>query len=296
MSAKPFMLKQLAIAMTANGEIGQDDDLLFTNERDLSNFAAFTANTVLIIGRKTADQMIDHGVYPTPTRPWVVLSKSQTAVKTPAGVETPWAKNLAYALTFNDGYTMARTMVELSPTLFGITFAGGAQIYEEVIARTAGSHNTALNSLYIHTCGSTAHSGNVVLSASADALCKLFAGKMHRPQQVVQSVGTNFRFNDGTAGVATGIHSWLYDADEYDPSRCKIIGPRGSKVQINTAEGDFTVIDLKEVAMYNLSKSADKMVITMKSGIKHDIRFEGLGRPALRHLEILINKYWSTNE
>lgn len=295
MSAKPFMLKQLAIAMTANGEIGHDADLLFTNERDLSNFAAFTANTVLIIGRKTADQMLSHEVFPTPNRPWVVLSKSKTAVSTPAGVKTPWAKHLAYAGTFQDGYTMARTMVELSPTLFGVTFAGGAQIYEEVISRTTGNINTALNSLYIHSCEVNVH-GNVSLSMDANGLHKLFTSRMNKPQQVVQSVGTDFLFYNGVGGIATGIHTWVYDAAEYDPSRCKIIGPRGSKVQINTAEGDFTVIDLKEVAMYNLSKSADKMVITMKSGIKHDIRFEGLGRPALRHLEILINKYWSTNE
>lgn len=291
MTTKPFILRQLAIAMTKAGEIGDDADLLFTGERDLQNFAIFTSNTVMLMGRNTANQLLQAGVYPTPFRPWVVLTKSGKSVSTTAtsSSETPWKKYLAYAQDFNLGVAVARHMVDESASLFGVTVVGGKAVYEEALDRMTGS--STFNHVYLHTMFD-ALAGNQFLSVNAENFIKAVQKNQVTPALTIQTFMSEAHIKGVSPTMGASTYRWLYDANSYNPTRIQAMGNRGSKLKISTTGDNHIFLDLRDVAMYEMPMDYDKAIVTLKSGTKFDIRMD-VGRPGLRHLEILINKFWS---
>lgn len=125
---KSPILRQLAIAMTPDGLIGAGKDLLFSNPSDLSNFAHFTQHTVLIAGRKTAEQMVGFGVNFRINRPIIVISEfGLVDIGLPID-----AKYMYYASSLDKALKMAEQITERFQ-LNGYTVVGGATVYEEFV-------------------------------------------------------------------------------------------------------------------------------------------------------------------
>lgn len=120
------ILKQFTLACTPKGEIGKGDDLLFTSSVDFAKFKAFTRKTVMIAGRKTAQQMIDAKVR-LHERAMVVISESGTLDNT-----TPeHDRKVVYATNFVEALEIAERMVEQENYL-GWTIVGGKSVYEQM--------------------------------------------------------------------------------------------------------------------------------------------------------------------
>lgn len=66
-------------AVSKNGVIGKDDDLIFKDKQDLSNFKKVTTGNVVIMGRKTWDSL---PIQPLPNRVNVILSQSRVIAGT----------------------------------------------------------------------------------------------------------------------------------------------------------------------------------------------------------------------
>lgn len=119
-------LKQFALACTPKGEIGKEDELLFTSSVDLARFKAFTRKTVMIVGRKTAQQMIDAKVR-LHERAMVVVSEEGLLTDT-TGEQI---RKIVYAANFDQAIRIAQRIAELEGYL-GWTIVGGKSIYEQM--------------------------------------------------------------------------------------------------------------------------------------------------------------------
>lgn len=123
------ILKQFTLACTPKGEIGKGDDLLFTSSVDFAKFKAFTRKTVMIAGRKTAQQMIDAKVR-LQDRPMIVLSEKEFLT----GTFKDEGYLIRYATNFDDAILMAEKMVE-EKSLLGWTIVGGKSVYDQMFNR-----------------------------------------------------------------------------------------------------------------------------------------------------------------
>lgn len=119
------LVSQVALASNQDGVIGSGDNLAFRNRNDMGNFARFTAGTVLVMGYKTAKQMIAASVTPKKSRPWVVVSDVDRGVGSITDHQNMYfVKSLAGALV------LAEKLAE-KHDLRGHTVVGGAKIYDE---------------------------------------------------------------------------------------------------------------------------------------------------------------------
>lgn len=126
------ILKQFALACTPKGEIGKGEDLLFTSSLDFAKFKGFTRKTIMIAGRKTAQQMIDAKVR-LHERALVVISESGTLENTTAEHD----RKIIYAVSLSEALEIAEKAVEQDNYLgfgnyLGWTIVGGKSVYEQM--------------------------------------------------------------------------------------------------------------------------------------------------------------------
>ena len=125
----------LIAAYNREGYIGKDGDLLYRIGDDLRRFSRLTADSVLIMGRKTYESLpktLSNRLH------IVVTSKPHKDIKHP---DNPTGELIAYKPTVLDAYRLAEIKAK---SLDGsrICFIGGAEIYRECLPYINQAHIT----------------------------------------------------------------------------------------------------------------------------------------------------------
>ncbi|UKL14986.1 dihydrofolate reductase [Pseudomonas phage hairong] len=279
------LAKQLSIAITTDGDIGDGDDLLFTSPRDMLNFAAYTAETVMIMGFNTATQLIEKGVEPSHARPWVVLS-SESFIK-------HRSPNIFYVDNMPMAYEIAEDLCHNHARLIGWTIIGGAKVFEAVIESLAKTlHLTSYYMCLIDAPAekSTAAGPFLKLSKNAAELETLLKRNMIDAQ--TRSVVADVMISDseGAALRASCAFKIVNDRGVFDDTGIDV---RGQSLIIEAAHSGTLHIPFKVITGFNEEHGKDVITIYTSDCEVHTIRLES-GKPGLaflkQQLTIILNE------
>lgn len=269
------LVRQLSIAMTAEGEIGDGKDLLFTSNRDFTNFSHYTASTVMIMGFNTAQQLHHKNVYPSAERPWVVLSEDR---------KLNMESSHAY---YVDNLPMATEVAEdvcnAHSELLGWTLIGGIQVFEAVIA--ALGRNLHLTSYYMCRIDATSDRSTgdgpfLKLSKNAAELELLLQRNMIDVQ--TRSVVADVVMLDSKKAAlrASCAFKMVDDKSIFDDTGIKI----GSVVVIETTHNGVLYLPMSQISGFTEEHGRDEITVYTKDGRAHKIRLES-GKPGLAFLK-----------
>lgn len=262
------MLRQLVVATTHEGYIGTDDGkLLFSNAYDMMNFRNVTLDTVLIVGSRTAQSMMDYGIRLNLRRPMIVVGSTQ--LNKPEGAFAHWRKNLEvtfYADSLDSAFDIAEELVE-DMNLNGWTLAGGAQLYRSFLD---GYQKVHLNSAYIMSVDLEVSGENLIRVADSDLKFEQAVKEaMQSCDATRQSRQTTLEM-DGKEVRTNATFIWLYDPYELFP---KHIHHCGSALRLETLAGELT-LRKDDISSYLRCRNRNAVQIFTKNGVVHDIRFD----------------------
>lgn len=292
---KTPILRQLAIAMTPDGLIGSGDKLLFTNPADLSNFALFTAHTVMIVGRKTAQQMIDMGVQFGKRRPVVVISEKGVLQNVPH--ET--SKYVFYANSLIKALKMAEETSDRFD-LNGYTVCGGKQVYEEFLDML-DKGKTRVNRAYMFAAevGDIEIFDPVQLSRTYEQIRLTVVNRQvdSRAGVVPCDVGLRAEELTGDASLGEKVESkatlirgkncqfeWVTDFDDFDVTAAGVTEGR-LKLKLTTGA---VALRISEISHWEHRTGVNSVDIYMKNGQMIDARPATIA--GLNWLEKVLNK------
>ena len=112
------MLKNLIVAIGENGEIGQNNQLLWKNKEDLKRFKHLTFNNTVIMGRNTMESLPNKNLY---NRFNIVVSPSLIKQGKVSTHKNLIANSIEEALKIAENFNK------------DIFFIGGKRIYEEAL-------------------------------------------------------------------------------------------------------------------------------------------------------------------
>lgn len=112
------MILSHIVAVSENGVIGKDNDLLWHIPEDLAYFKKRTLGKILIMGRKTYDSLKK----PLPKRFHVVISRTQM---------DSTHENVRYVSSLSEAYTFAEKLTLTEEWPEEVMIVGGGQIYLE---------------------------------------------------------------------------------------------------------------------------------------------------------------------
>ena len=278
------MIGQLAIAADINGVIGKNGGLLYDSRQDLANFSRFTAGTVLVAGRKSAQEMIDCKMPLTSKRPMVVVSENDRPVicrEASDFAHIYYAKSLAEAI-------LAAKDVAAQMGLLGWTVVGGKSIYDQFLARRS---DYTLDAYYL------ASITEPVVDPSAPDACVLAAGDprngldamMENPARRTYSL----EMACGSSLIRTPVNFvYGYDLEAIDPKQISVLC--GNVLRIDSLAGLLT-IPLASIESYVHKRFVNSMHLHTKHGREFEIRLQ-TGAPGLRYLQHLIDKFLITQK
>lgn len=216
-------LRQLAINTTENGCIGKGKKLLFSSPADLSRFAKFTRGTVLIVGKHTAEQMIEAGARVNRNRPLMVITKDGHVPTTHTTIDDE--KWIYYASSLKEALEAAEGLV-LELNLNGWTIAGGKQVYDEffqLLAKTSMRLTSAY--AFVHESEPKNLIGGVRLDIDWQKMEALICRNMASPRSIWNQVDSIGLLPDGSRARAKNPRAIsIYDASYIDPWEAALNG------------------------------------------------------------------------
>jgi dihydrofolate reductase len=238
--------RQIAISMTYDGLIGDGEKLLFKSSRDLANFYSFTANTAMIAGRLTAQQMISAGINLSKSRPLIVISKDGSV----EGASQENDRHIYIVPSLQLALGLAGQLRGVLGTL-GYTIVGGKSVYEEYLS-AVDKGEERLNSAYIFAfqldpLDVDTITNPVKLSKDSFQLVTLLKARMMGPMVNMLDANVQGEFWTGNHGrVNEGLFQWHWDDNEMAPD---LVYRMGSNLYV-TIDGGVEVINLKTVIGY----------------------------------------------
>lgn len=279
------LVRQLSIALTADGEVGDGANLLFTSNRDFRNFSLYTANTAMIMGFNTAEQLIKSGVEPTHLRPWVVVSGERFIKHR--------SPNVFYVDNLPMAYEVAGDVCHNHHQLMGWTIIGGIQLFEAVIEGLAKNlHLTSYYMCRIEAAAETSTGAGPFLSLTKNAaeLETLLKRNMIDAQTRAVVADVVLLDSENEAQRAACAFKVVTDKGVFDDTG---IDARGPLLIIDTAHNGVTHIPFNEIAGFNEEHGKDVITIFTRSSGAHMIRLES-GKPGLaflkQQLTIILNE------
>lgn len=274
------MLRQLAIAMSPEGIVGVDNDLLFHSPTDMVNFALFTQHTVLISGRKTAEEMIDYGVVFKDSRPMIVISENNI-------LSTKLAFDSRFIFYANDIKCALKMAEELSDRLQlnGYTVVGGASVYQEFSNMLDGGR-TQVNRAYIFTAEIGEHElhNPVQLSRTSKQLRATIINRQTEPVSGLSiadvAIMANIKGGDASKGEKvenkkTPVRGkdcrfeWITDSNEFDTDAATVTG--GGRLKLKLTTGVVT-LRTQDISHWEERSGVNSVDIHMKNGQLIDAR------------------------
>lgn len=277
------ILKQLAIAIARDGTVGHDGNLAFSSKADLGAFASYTYRTVLVMGKNTAQELIDKAVYATADRPWVIISRGQHVLD-----KTEAYGNVYYAQDLDPALDLAEQLIERNPRLVGWTIIGGARTYEKVIEKINAVESVGLlNSAYILKINADI-GGDSKLSLNADQF----------ELAIRKTMVADYLFREVTAGfhgkLAGGVEArlparamHLLDSNELDAEGIEI---NGEMLSVTSGSGQFTC-RVSDIVGFETETARNVLTLWFKGrNLNKEVRVAG-DRPGLNYLATQLRRY-----
>lgn len=280
------ILKQMAIAITSQGAIGVENELLFTNPRDLQNFAEFTHRTAMIVGRNTAQQMSDHNVEPHPCRPMIIVSTSGKIVTFTSRAASA---NVYYVDSLHAAVRLAESMIDSGPVL-GWTIAGGKMLYEEFLS---GVHLNKYhpNQVYLHEYMEEPEPGTdhvYKLKFTAEQIRSLLTVKMVEPRSsnLMYAVATKCATGSPYRRIEVEAE-WITDGKYLD---LRDISVSNGDMMIQL-DGGFFNVTIDQIAGYARREDTNTIGISFKSGAESvEVRPKGNSKGAVNAIQAIIDQ------
>jgi len=130
-----LILSQI-LAVSENGVLGKDNQLLWNFPEDLAYFKKRTTGKILIMGRKTFDSI---GGKPLPKRFHIVISRS---------VKDSNHELVRYVSSLNEAYTLADKLTLSGQWPEEVMIVGGGEIYKESLPQTDYIYITRIPGVY----------------------------------------------------------------------------------------------------------------------------------------------------
>lgn len=250
--------RQIAVSLNKNGAIGIDNKLIFSAPADLSRFARFTAGTSLIVGRKTAQQMINDGVKITVSRPLIVICERGFVTNTDPFCDDKWifyVKDLAAAL-------MQAEVLAIDLNLNGYTIAGGKRVYDEYMD-LVDTGKVRPNAAYLFSHEIEPVGPVVALKRDFNQVKALMYARMVSPNYVwheadvigTDHIGTKVRSLNGRFGYIT-------DQQEIDPEMAKKVG---TQLRVDT-DGGEVCLDLYSIVGWTRKNAIESVEVRLNGG------------------------------
>jgi dihydrofolate reductase len=267
--------------MTPDGKIGDANKLLFHSKFDLAEFARFTRKTMMILGRHTAQQLIDAGVYPTEDRPYLVITEDgllnggATAVGNQVERFAESERWIFYAVDLSEALNWCEQYSQLMG-LSGYTVCGGKKVYDEYLDFVdKGSRRP--NMVYIFKADVDLNPAKPVkLTRDFDQIVALLKARMVEPCVYAVPCDGNLNLPNPTITSASsairGRSTFFVMSDdhEYDPSSAYIAKDR---LKFRATIGEIKFLR-DQIATWNERRGSTVIDIYMKSGAFHELRFE----------------------
>lgn len=274
------MIRKLAIAVDVNGVIGNAGKLLYYSQPDMAHFAQFTRGTVLICGRKSADEMLDLGLKPSASRPLLVITENGILEDCPPAhiyyaANLPSAVDMAYEIATKNG-------------LLGYTITGGKTVYDEYLLKVC---EYPLDAAYIATIQKS------LFSPTSPDVVRLAGGHpgvriqqmMRNPKASSYTIETTGRVSPSTLTRSPVTFAHVYDALEYDHEGVQVL-PNGL-LRIYGTNGVIT-IPLHAITGHVESRGSAHLEIHT-SFHKFDVRLNS-GYPGIAYLKHIIDQHLIT--
>lgn len=271
------LVRQLSIALTDDGEVGDGTGLLFTSRRDFKNFVAYTNNTAMVMGFNTAQELTENKVSPTEQRPWVVISRDRF-LKDSQSANVFYVDNLPAALE------VASDIAGVNAQLKGWTIIGGIQVFEAVIESLA--KNLHLTSYYM-------------CRISADSSRSTSVGAFHKLSKNAAELEVLLRRNMIDAQTRAVVADVVLHDSMKEPLRASCafkvvtdkgvfdetgIDSRGPVLVIDTTTHGRVHIPFNSISHFIEEKDRLALTIFTTRNTSHTIRLES-GAPGLAFLK-----------
>lgn len=276
------ILRQVSVAMTPDGVIGDGPDLLFKCRLDLNEFFEFTKKTIMIVGRHTAQQLVDNGVYPTEDRPFLVISEKHLVSAGTVAVGGQVDKfgncerHLFYSKSLKDALKMAEGYVQAF-NLVGYTVIGGKRVYDDLFDLVSDG-KTRLNRAYIFKAESAdiAPLKPVKLKSGYDDLIALLRNKFINPSIWVTRTDCHLNVSHKTVTSAwTSIRgdasaTFVTDLEVIDTKRAHLTK---THLKVVTTTGEYRFLRT-EIAGWHPMRGSSVVELFLKNGATFQLRVD----------------------
>jgi len=256
------VIRQLSICCSSDGLVGYDGELAFWSAEDMANFKKFTKRTVLIVGRVTANEMIEVGFKPTAERPMIVISANGYLDAEPI-------PHVYYAQSLDDAIVDADVFANTAG-LCGYTIIGGKTVYQEFF-----SSNHEIDVAYVATvdanqdCFADEHLKVKIDLPEGKSVRDLINSKLTNPYNDV--VEKTVVLSKPDSVKAKCRFEFIYDAFKFKPASVRVT-PSGF-VKINAMDGEHA-FHYSTVTRYTRERERNAMRI-VANGHEFLIRLEG---------------------
>lgn len=276
------MIRQLSIALTEEGEVGDGTNLLFTSNRDFKNFSRYTAGTAMIMGFNTAQQLLHSNVQPTARRPWVVVSGDRL-LRMSENAHVYYVDNVPAACN------VAEAVVDEYEQLLGWTLIGGVQLFEAVIQGLGKSLH--LTSYYMCRITGTSEQSTGdgpfhALSVNAAQLELLLKRNMIDAQ--TRAVVADVLMLDSKKEALRLPCAFKHVTDKglFDQTG---IDARSGMLIVNTTATGRIHLPFAQITHYVEEKDRLAITVYTKCNTAHTIRLEQ-GEPGLNYLKLVLDQ------
>lgn len=280
------LLRQVSVAMTLDGVIGDGPNLLFNSRLDLAEFYEFSKKTILIVGRHTAQQLIEYGVYPTQDRPFLVISEKNLINAGPVAVGTKCDKFAAcerwllYTESLQEAIPLAEKYAKVF-NLVGWTVVGGKKVYDELFERVDKTNGAIrLNRAYIFTVQEDllAPTKPVKLDYDYDRLCKMLRNRFVDPASFHLITDTHLNVQHHTVASSSvavrgsSCVTFITDKEVFDTNSAHL---NKTHLKVYTTIGEVWLLR-DQIEGWHAKRGASVVDVYMKNGRTHDLRVENI--------------------
>ncbi|SUE95868.1 Dihydrofolate reductase [Ectopseudomonas mendocina] len=251
------MIKQLAICSTPDGVIGDKGSLAMLSKLDMRNFVDFTFGTLLIVGRTSAEEMLNKGFKPDRHRPLLVISKDKI-------VEVKHEPQfIFYAPDFDTAIEYASNVIE-QVGLCGITIIGGKSVYEQTFESKIDLDAVYLAEITPDDSFDGFDSGTAVqLNLGTKSLRKILCDKLGGDPNVTGVGEFAQELTEPKDTRATMCLTKMYRMLKYDPKKVSLSS--GRTLRIKAAAGEI-VMPISSVGGYQRERERNAITLFTVSG------------------------------
>lgn len=264
-----MMIRQLAICCTSDGVIGYNGALAFHSKLDMAMFVKFTKRTVLVCGRKTAQEMVERGFVPSAERPLLVISENGVLDFTVDSKPV----HIYYAFNYETAIDMAEEIAE-SSCLTGYTIVGGKSIYDQFFAS-----KDEIDAAYLALIDSSqehmeeeALKIRLDLPVGADVEKAVRAKLVNGVASATNDTAVTVELSEPAGQRAVCNFVFMYAASILDPKSVRVTA--GGYLRIKAVDGEH-VLHTTSIQAYSRERDRDCMTI-IANGLSFKIRLNSV--------------------